>query len=83
MDDRMKREIEEAVIRALSANMDNKRFLDVSRIPLICQSIVGIDEKLDKLVTQEQFWPVKVLVYGLTGIILTSVIASLVMQIIK
>lgn len=78
MDEQTKKEIEDAVVRAFSAGIGNRRFIDVSRIPLICQSIVGIDEKLDKLVTQDQFWPVKTLVYGLTALMLTGIVGALI-----
>lgn len=83
MDIQTIREIEQAVTRAFSAGVDDKRYIDVSRIPLICQSIIGIDEKLDELVTRQEFWPVKTLVYGITGLMLAGVIGALLMLVIK
>jgi hypothetical protein len=44
-------------------------------------------EKLDKIdgqfVTQSEFWPVKVLVYGCAGIMLSSIVGALVYLVIK
>lgn len=82
MDDATIREIESAVQRAFSSGVENKRYIDVSRVPLICQSIVGIDKKLEELVTQQEFWPVKTLVYGITAMMLAGVIGALLTLII-
>ena len=64
-----------------------KRFLDVTRVPLICQSIVGIHQKLEdiqlNMVTKEAFWPVKTLVYGLNGLLLTGIVGSLLLLLFK
>lgn len=79
----MRKEIRLAVEDAFSAQVLDKRYIDVSRIPLICQSIISIDKKLDNLVSQDQFWPVKTIVYSMTGIILTGVIAALIALILK
>lgn len=75
--------VEDAVIRAFKAGIGEGRYIDVSRIPLICQSIVGIDDKLDKLVTQDQFWPVKTLVYGITALMLSGVVGALLMLVLR
>ena len=82
--------IEDAVQRAFAAGVGEKRYIDVSRIPLICQSIVGIgtrlasiDEKLEKnFVTKDQFGPVKAIVYGAASIILTTVFGALIALVI-
>lgn len=58
------------------------RYLDISRVPLICQALIGLDEKMDHVVTQDQFWPVKTLVYGFVGIILMAVVGALVALVI-
>lgn len=64
-----------------------KRFVDVSRVPLICQAIIGIQQSLEaierKMVTQDQFSPVKSLVYGVVGLILTAVVGALLALIIQ
>lgn len=75
--------IERAVQRGFSAGIDDKRFIDVSRIPLICQSIVGIDKKLDELVTKQEFWPVKTIVYAIVGLMLSAVIGALMVLVLK
>ena len=81
MDETTKKAITDAVTEGFSAGVDNGRYIDISRIPLICQSIVGIDKKLDEIiantVTKDSFWPVKTLVYGITGLLLTGVIGAL------
>lgn len=71
----MKQAFTEAVTEMLSENPT--RYVDVSRVPLICQALIGINEKMDKMVTQDQFWPVKSIVYGAVGLILTAVMLAL------
>lgn len=46
MDETTKQGIEDAVRKAFSAEVGDKRYIDITRIPLICQSIVGIDKRL-------------------------------------
>lgn len=83
MDEQTLTAIRGAVEEAFAAGVDSKRYLDMSRVPLICQSIVGIDKKLQELVTQQEFWPVKTLVYGITGLMLSGVIGALLMLILN
>jgi len=87
------------IIKALSAalrevfseNGKSGRFIDVSRIPLICQHIAGIHDSLaeiketlsKKVVTQDQFWPVKTLVYGFVALILVAVVGAIITLIIN
>lgn len=79
--------ISEALRRVFGENENTGRFIDVSRIPLICQSINGIHESLKtiekNMVTQDQFWPIKTLVYGATGTTLLAVIGGILALIIK
>jgi hypothetical protein len=46
-----------------------------------------MSDKLDKMtgnfVTQAEFWPVKVLVYGCTGLLLTGMVGALVALVLK
>lgn len=64
-----------------------KRFLDLERVPLICNDIAAIKGSMDMLtkqmVTQDQFWPIKTLVYGFVGITLIAVIGGLLTLILK
>lgn len=57
-----------------------KRFLDISRVPLICQSILAIDKRLENMennmVNQDQFWPIKTLVYGMVATILVGALTA-------
>lgn len=89
--------IEEKLTRTLSAalrevfgeNEVSGRFVDVQRIPLICKSIIDINEKLtdivsrmeksdEKHVSQDQFWPVKTIVYSGVGIVLAAVLTAVI-----
>lgn len=75
--------IEAAVQRAFATNVEGGRYVDISRVPLLCQAVIGIDKKLDDMVTQDQFWPVKTLVYGLVGIMLTAVVVAILALILR
>lgn len=70
-----------------------KRFVDVTRIPLICQSIVSIHTDIGEIkvmmkeadkryVNQDQFELTRKLVYGLLGIVGATVLAALLKLII-
>lgn len=83
---------EPELIKALDAYFNqDKKFIDVSRIPLICQDIRGIhkslediNQKLDnKYITTDNFWPVKTLVYGAVGLMLTGILTALIYLVIK
>ena len=47
------KELTKSVANALrevfNENVDSSRFIDISRIPLICQSIINISTRLDKI----------------------------------
>ena len=81
----------EALRQVFGENQESQRFVDVSRIPLICknindmhENIKEINDKLDtKFINNDQFWPVKTLVYGATGIILVAVFSALIYLVIK
>ncbi len=81
--DELSEKIQKAVEKAFAAKVEGGRYVDISRVPLLCQAVIGIDKKLDDMVTQDQFWPVKTLVYGLVGIILTAVIVAVIALVIK
>lgn len=72
---------------SLESEGGQKRFVDVSRVPLICQAILGINQSLteikNEMVTQDQFWPVKTLVYGVVGLMLTGTVMALLLLIQK
>lgn len=71
----------------ITDNTGQKRFLDVTRVPLICQSILGIDQTLkemkENMVTKEAFWPVKALVYGFVGLSMTAIVTAVIALVIK
>ena len=83
MEREMEMAIEDAVTRAFSAGVGDKRFIDVSRIPLICQSIIGIDRKLEQIVTQDQFQPVKIIAYGMVSTVMLGVLGAILTTILK
>lgn len=84
----MKEVFAEAIEEMLSSNPT--RYVDVSRVPLICQSIVGLDKKMgeiqtsldEKYVTKEQFWPVKIVVFGAVAIMLTAILGAIILLVI-
>ncbi len=82
----------EALRRVFGENESAKRFVDVSRIPLICKSILDIHSSIEEIkdmikisntdhVNQFQFAPVKAIVYGMVGMILTGFVAALILLI--
>ena len=76
MDNDIKKEIREAVEDAFSAQVLDKRYIDVSRIPLICQSIVGIDNRLTNI-EGNITWGVRIVV----GAVLAALLALIIRQI--
>ena len=60
MDEITEKRIEAAVQRAFSAGVGEKRFIDISRIPLICQSIISIESRL-KGIEGNLSWGVKII----------------------
>lgn len=70
--------VRKAMKESFAIEVEGGRYVDISRVPLLCQAVIGIDKKLDQMVTQDQFWPVKTLVYGFVGIVLTAVVVALV-----
>ena len=85
IDRQTKDAIEDAVSNAFSAGVESKRYIDVSRVPLICQSIINIsadikdiNDKLEKnFITKTEFMPVRTVVYGFMGLVLTVVVLAL------
>jgi hypothetical protein len=92
-DDRTTKMLADALREVFGENTSSNRFIDITRIPLICQSINGIHENLTELkqmmkdtdtnhVQQEEFKPVKLIAYGLVSIILLTVVGALLSLII-
>ena len=87
-DERTTKSLVDALRTVFGENQDARRFVDITRIPLICQSITGIHETLKELrsmmqdaeekhVSQTEFKPVKSIVFGLIGIICVGVVGAL------
>ena len=75
MDEKVVREIRGAVEDAFSAKVLDKRYIDVSRIPLICQSIIGIDNRL-KNIEGNITWGVRIVV----GTVITALLGLIVVN---
>ncbi len=89
MDELTRQGITEAVQEAFSAGIEKGRFVDISRVPLICQSIIQIGKDITELkevqaglVTQDQFWPVKTLVYATVGLMLLALFGSMLLLVL-
>lgn len=83
--------MEDKLIDALDRYFQkDKKYIDTSRIPLICQDISQIHKDIkeikdlmkDTYVTNDKFWPVRAIVYGGAGIILVGVFTALVMLVV-
>ena len=73
MEKDVEQRIEAAVQRAFSAGVGDKRYIDITRIPLICQSIVGINSRLEGI-EGNLTWGVRIVV----GAIILGLIALLI-----
>lgn len=93
-EDRNTQSLVEALRQVFGENEEAKRFVDVSRIPLICQSILQIHMDIKDIkqmntdaqknyITNDQFWPVKSVVYGAISITLIAVFSALVYLVVK
>lgn len=83
--------IAEALRQVFGEGQERQRFIDITRIPLICQSIIQIADDMrdmkqtleEKFVTKDQFWPIQTLVYGLTSILLTGIVVALLAMVFR
>ena len=93
-DERMTQALSDALREVFGEKIKTQRFIDVSRIPLICQNINNMHENINEIksiikedsrlfITKDEFWPVKTIVYSLTGSILLAVIGAIVALVIK
>ncbi len=97
-DERTAKVLESALRHIFGEGERQKKFIDVSRIPFICDNIHNIakdisdikqamedaKEKADeRYVNQDQFVPVKTIVYGLVSLILTGVVGAILALIIS
>lgn len=90
-DERISKQLTTALRDIFGEHQASGRFIDVTRIPLLCKSVIDtntrlgkIEEKLDnKFVTIEAFTPVRSIVFGLVGTILFAVIGAVLMLVVK
>lgn len=81
-EERMTRALSQSLRDVFSENVDTGRFIDVSRVPLICLNINNIHESLkdikENMVSKETFWPIKTMVYAGAGTVLLAVLGAVV-----
>ncbi len=74
--------LEDAVVRALGRGASENRYIDIGRIPFICDDIAAIKTTLEKMNDKMEGYPiVKLLVFGATAIILTGVVGEILFKI--
>lgn len=86
-EDRMTKALSNSLREVFGENTDSGRFIDVKRIPLICQNINGMHDMLkeikEDMVSQKEFWPIKTIVYSGVGTILLAVIGAIIALVIN
>jgi hypothetical protein len=84
----------DAVGQVIGENKDQKRFIDISRIPLICLSITQIHENIKELkemmkeqheifATKEDVQPIRYITFGLVGMIMAGFVGSVLTLVFK
>lgn len=70
--------LEDAVVRALGRGASENRYIDIGRIPFICDDISAINKSLQDITKSLSTYPlVKMLVFGCVSLILVAVIGEL------
>lgn len=75
MDERTLQAIRDAVEDAFGAGVKEKRYIDVSRIPLICQAIVSLDKRMEG-VESNIIWGVRVVIGAVILALLALVLTN-------
>lgn len=94
MNENTTKSLVEALRQVFGEYTEQQRFIDTKRIPLICKQIEDIHSNIadikqmfktadTRYVNQDVFWPVRTIVYGLTGVLLLGVGGALLSLIIK
>lgn len=88
----------DAISKAIGESTGDKRFVDLTKIPLICLSITNIHKDVGEIkdmivnlkkemtagfVRNETFTPIQKVVYGLVGLVLTTVAGSVIALILR
>lgn len=92
-DKRASHALAQALREVFGENEDRQRFIDVSRIPLICKSIMDIHENIgdikqmmkelpNQFVSKDKFEPVQKVVMGLVGLCLIAVAGAIISLVI-
>lgn len=93
-DDNTTKLLADALRQVFGENVAQQRFVDVSRIPLICKSILDMHANIGEiktmmreerkgLVNQDQFYPVRNIVYGIMGLLGAATMAAIFKLIFK
>jgi hypothetical protein len=73
--------VESAIAKFFDRGVQEKKFIDIGRIPFICDDIGGIHESLkeikEKAVTKEDFNLVKNIVFGFIALIVIAFMGAL------
>ncbi len=84
----------DALRQVFGENIDSGRFIDVSKIPLICRSITDMHTNLAEMklmmkeeranyISKEEFWPVRTIVFSGVGLVLVAVVGAFMTIIIQ
>ena len=76
-DQHLREVIQEAVTEALNRGAKDKKYVDVGRIPFICDDIRGIHSALKEVVTKDDFILVRNIVFGFITIIVLAFMGAL------
>lgn len=88
---RMGEVVRQQIEHVLSRGSEQQGALILARVPYICQdikemkaAIQGIEANIeDKFVTRYEFSPVRMLTYGIVGLLLTATIGAMVAAVLK
>ncbi len=84
---KMTKVLANALREVFGEHESSQRFIDTAKVPIICKDIATIRETIkeikDEMVSQDVFWPIKILVYSGVGIVLTAVVGAIVALVIN
>lgn len=77
----LEQRLEDAVVRALGRGAAENRYIDIGRIPFICDDIKTISDSLktinQKLESLSTYPLVKIIVFGMVGVVLLAVLGEI------
>lgn len=70
--------LEDAVVRALGRGASENRYIDIGRIPFICDDISSIKKSLNEMNDKMEGYPIiKLLVFGFASLVLTIAVGEI------